>query len=184
MDLIKAKSVFKNKWVFGTFMTINQLLSDDGEIIDIHPSSICQSTNLFSKDNELIYQNDLCKDDYGNLFKIERIGEQYVGRIVDTESNNGGATAAMVYMASGWTITGNVFDFDSKQSIKRYIILCERQMPILDEKQSIVYVNSGETVRFELYGHSREDVLEQLMKNSKIIDGPPVKILSIVPVSN
>lgn len=74
--LSKAKRVDNGEWVQGYLFGIWEeryilwgMTNDIPDMIEVDPSTICQCTGLRDKNGKLIYDNDIAKDEKGNLYK-------------------------------------------------------------------------------------------------------------------
>lgn len=88
--LFKAKRIDNGEWVQGVPFEIEGktviLISDNENILRVHyleenmweadiyaievdPSTICQCTGLKDKNGNLIWENDIVRDEYGNFYK-------------------------------------------------------------------------------------------------------------------
>lgn len=89
--LFHAKRVDNGEWVEGSLVTgvffrLGQEIpymfcpnladydcfedfSEENGIFEVEPSTICQCTGLRDKNGKLIYEDDIAKDDKGNLYK-------------------------------------------------------------------------------------------------------------------
>ena len=72
--LFRAKRVDNREWVeglltimWGQLHIINP--NDENTAYPIDPSTICQCTGLTDKNGVLIWENDIVRDDNGNLYK-------------------------------------------------------------------------------------------------------------------
>lgn len=80
----KEKGEFNNVWVVGNLIVSNgryyihpagnvvNVENEIGRIIVMHeviPSTICRGTGLKDKNDKLIWENDIVKDENGNLYK-------------------------------------------------------------------------------------------------------------------
>lgn len=77
--LFKAKKVDDGEWVRGnliyTFTGTPYIVAEYDHIInfisidEVDPTTICQCTGLNDKNGKLIWENDIVKDENGNLYK-------------------------------------------------------------------------------------------------------------------
>lgn len=85
--VFKAKEFSTEEWVQGYYAVIKGkpvIISKEPEeffypatmekrkghvVTEVRPETICQSTGLHDKNGKLIWENDVVKDEYGNLYK-------------------------------------------------------------------------------------------------------------------
>ena len=74
--LYRAKNIDDGEWVEGYLYGIWErryilwgMTNDVPDMIEVDPSTICQYTGLKDKNGKLIWENDIVRDDNGNLYK-------------------------------------------------------------------------------------------------------------------
>lgn len=73
--LFKAKRVDDGEWVVGYLYRLSEnnppfiMLCKYGESYEVDEHTICQCTGSRDKNSKLIYENDIAKDEKGNLYK-------------------------------------------------------------------------------------------------------------------
>ena len=84
--LFRAKRIDNGEWAEGYYSLIGNkhvIISKESEgyytesieerhgyeIVEVDPSTICQCTGLKDKNGKLIWENDIVRDDNGNLYK-------------------------------------------------------------------------------------------------------------------
>jgi len=74
--LFKAKRIDNGEWVQGYLYGIWEkryilwgMTNDIPDMIEVDPSTICQCTGLKDKNGNLIWENDIVRDEYGNFYK-------------------------------------------------------------------------------------------------------------------
>ena len=74
--LYRAKNIDDGEWVQGYLYGIWErryilwgMTNDVPDMIEVDQSTICQCTGLKDKNGKLIWENDIVRDDNGNLYK-------------------------------------------------------------------------------------------------------------------
>jgi uncharacterized phage protein (TIGR01671 family) len=73
--LSKAKRISDGEWVVGYLYRLSEnnppflMLRKYGESYEVDEHTICQCTGSRDKNSKLIYDNDIAKDEKGNLYK-------------------------------------------------------------------------------------------------------------------
>lgn len=75
--LFRGKRIDNNEWEYGLpsydedgeIEEIEVWSEDDINFYSVDPSTVCQCTGGKDKNSKLIYENDIAKDDKGNLYK-------------------------------------------------------------------------------------------------------------------
>lgn len=73
--LYKAKRLDNGEWVVGYLYRLSEnnppfiMLRKYGESYEVDEHTICQCTGLRDKNNNLIWENDIIRDEHGNFYK-------------------------------------------------------------------------------------------------------------------
>lgn len=68
--LFRAKRKDNGEWVVGSYINGGFIIkTNHTECVDIFENTICQCTGLKDKNGNLIWENDIVKDENGNLYK-------------------------------------------------------------------------------------------------------------------
>lgn len=74
--LFRGKRTDNGKWIQGYLYGIWErryilwgMTNDIPNMVEVDPSTVCQCTGGKDKNSKLIYENDIAKDDKGNLYK-------------------------------------------------------------------------------------------------------------------
>lgn len=120
--LFKAKRRDDGQWIKGTVLfhdvdaaTIFNQNAADGSLqgFEVDPSSVCQCTGLKDKNGKLIWENDIVKDEHGNLYKAfwQNNYYQFSWICVSSEIFQSGIKWDLYVMRSfEIEVIGNIFD--------------------------------------------------------------------------
>lgn len=67
--LFKAKRIDNGEWVQGYLYGICEKKYILWSMIEVDPTTICQCTGLKDKNGNMIWENDIVKDEKGNFYK-------------------------------------------------------------------------------------------------------------------
>ena len=68
--LFKAKRIDNGEWVVGSYINGGFIIkTNHTECVDIFENTICQCTGLKDKNGNLIWENDIVRDRYGNFYE-------------------------------------------------------------------------------------------------------------------
>ena len=119
--LFKAKRLDNGEWVIGYLYRLSErhnpfimLCNKYGESHEVDKSTICRCTGLKDKNGKMIFENDIAKDESGNLYKVFWQDNYYQFSWICTKSNNKFPVAAKWdlwrFKSDEIESIGNIFD--------------------------------------------------------------------------
>lgn len=118
--LFKAKRIDNGEWVQSYLYGILEkryilwgMTNDIPNMIEVDPTTICQCTGLKDKNGKLIWENDIVKDEHGNLYKAfwQNNYYQFSWICVSSEIFQSGIKWDLYVMRSfEIEVIGNIFD--------------------------------------------------------------------------
>lgn len=128
--LYRAKRIDNGEWIEGYMYGIWErryilwgMTNDVPDMVEVDPSTICQCTGLGDKNGKLIWENDIIKYHFGDVYAPIRYGEYqscfdstytgHIGFYVDwTETKKENMRKDLGYWINmiGAEVVGNMFD--------------------------------------------------------------------------
>lgn len=118
--LYRGKRIDNGEWVQGYLYCIWEkryilwgMTNDIPNMVEVEPSTICQCIGYKDKNSKLIYENDIAKDDKGNLYKAFWQDNHYQFSWMCVKSEKlpiGTKWNFDCFMGCEMEVIGNVFD--------------------------------------------------------------------------